>query len=129
MRANNNRYLKPARAGEVRNPKGRGKGTLNTKTRLERIMKLQYSGRNPLTGEVDTISVAEIIDLALIAKAAQGDVSAYREIADRIDGKVKTSIDINSIENEQKRVGKLFEDLERQIDEQIAAENANNASL
>ena len=43
----NEQNLIPAKKGEVRNPKGRGKGVLNSKTRLLRLLELVTETKEP----------------------------------------------------------------------------------
>ncbi len=65
----NEHNLIPAQKGEVRNPKGRGKGVPNSKTRLLRLLELVTKVRNPVTGEDEEFTIAEQLDMQIIAKA------------------------------------------------------------
>jgi len=70
----NNHNLIPAQKGEVRNPNGRGKGVPNSKTRLLRLLELVTKVRNPVTGEDEEFTIAEQLDMQIIAKARKGDL-------------------------------------------------------
>jgi len=85
--------LQPAQPGEVRNPKGRGKGVPNTKTRLIRLLNLTENLKNPITQEVEGFTVAEQLDLAQIIRARKGDTRAYTAIMDRLEGKPAQHLD------------------------------------
>jgi hypothetical protein len=86
--------LKPFEKGQSGNPKGRPKGAISSKTILSRFLSLVEKGvKNPVTGEFEDMTVAEVMNLSIIAKARKGDLSAYREILDRLEGKAQQSID------------------------------------
>lgn len=76
---------KPFKKGE--NGGGYPKGVPNSKTRLLRLLKLVQEKTNPVTGEKEMFSVAEQLDMVLISKALKGDIRAYQEIFDRLEGK------------------------------------------
>jgi hypothetical protein len=90
----NTKGLKPFKKGVSGNPKGRPKGVQNSTTRLRRILELTQKKKNPVTGDIEDFSVAEQMDMALINKALRGDVIAYREIIDRLEGKAKQSVEV-----------------------------------
>ena len=79
----NEQNLIPAQKGEVRNPKGRGKGVLNSKTRLLKLLELVTTTKNPVTGEDEEFTIAEQLDMQIIAKARKGDLKAYEILLDR----------------------------------------------
>jgi hypothetical protein len=54
---------------------------------------VENKATNPLTGELEDLTVAEVMNLAIIAKAKNGDLFAYREILDRLEGKAQQNID------------------------------------
>lgn len=86
--------LRPAKKGEVRNPKGRPPGIPNAKTRYKRLLELTETIKNPVTGEMEEFSIIEQLDMQVIAKARKGDLAAYRELMDRLEGKAKQSVDV-----------------------------------
>lgn len=82
--------IKPRwKKGESGNPKGRPKGSQNSKKRLERILLAIQTKKNPITGEMEQFTVIEQMDIAIISKALKGDIKAYSEILDRFEGKAK----------------------------------------
>jgi hypothetical protein len=83
----------PPKKGEIRNPNGRPKGSLNSKTILKRFLEITKNMTNPLNEEVEDMSMIEIMHLKQIANAINGDLSAYKEILDRYEGKVTQQID------------------------------------
>lgn len=88
---------------------GRKKDIPNTKTRLLRFLNLVQQKKNPVTGEIEEFTVAEQMDMAVIAKALRGDLKAYTELLDRMEGKARQSVDATV---KQVVVGKDLEDEE-----------------
>lgn len=89
-----NDNLIPPVKGEIRNPKGKPKGTPNAKTRYKRFLELIENIANPVTGQNEDMTVAEVLDLMQIAKARKGDTKAYEVIMDRLEGKPAQPIDM-----------------------------------
>lgn len=89
--------LKPLDSERARElgKKSSRKGIPNTKTRLKRILELQTKMKNPVTGQVETFTVAEEMDLAIIKKARQGDIRAYQALLDRLEGKPDQTVDLD----------------------------------
>lgn len=92
----NEQNLTPFKKGEIANPKGRGKGVPNSKTRLLKLLELVTKARNPVTGEDEDFTIAEQLDMKIIAKAMKGDTKAYEIVLDRLEGKAKQTTDINA---------------------------------
>lgn len=88
--------LIPAKKGEVRNPNGRTAGIPNAKTRYKRLLELVTTKTNPVTGEEEEFTQIELMDIALFNKALKGDIRAYQEIMDRLEGKPSQSVDVTS---------------------------------
>jgi hypothetical protein len=78
----NKENLKPAQKGEVRNPNGRPKGAKNRSTIARQWLEVNQNLKNPLTGEQETMSQEDLMTLALIKKAREGDVAAYKALMD-----------------------------------------------
>ena len=90
----NEQNLTPFKKGEVANPNGRPKGVPNSKTRLLRLLELVQVKTNPITGEKEEFTVAEQLDLMVLQKAFKGDLRAYQEILDRLEGRAKQTSEI-----------------------------------
>ena len=78
----NKENLIPAKKGEVRNPNGRPKGAKNRSTIARQWLEVNQYLKNPLTGEQETMSQEDLMTLALIKKAREGDVAAYKALMD-----------------------------------------------
>ena len=75
--------LRPAwNKGESGNPAGRPKGTKNRSTIARQWLEVNQSLKNPLTGEQETMNQEDLMTLALIKKARDGDVNAYKALMD-----------------------------------------------
>jgi len=61
---------------------GRPKGSRNRSTIARKWLEVNQSLKNPLTGENETMSQEDLMTLALIKKAREGDVSAYKALMD-----------------------------------------------
>jgi len=83
----NNQNLKPFPKGVSGNPKGAPKGVQQSKKRFLRFLEAVQTMKNPITGEMEDISLIERMDLAQMHKALKGDTRAYQEIMDRLEGK------------------------------------------
>ena len=86
---------KKFKKGESGNPEGKPKGIEHSSTRLKRLLELTQKMKNPVTNQDEDFSVAEQMDLALIIKARKGDVTAYREIMDRLEGKPQSKVQVD----------------------------------
>lgn len=92
----NEQNLKPFPKGVSGNPAGKPKGVKHSKTRLLRLLQLVTKVRNPVTGEKEEFTVAEQLDMIILQKAFKGDLRAYQEILDRLEGRAKQTTDINA---------------------------------
>ena len=92
----NEENLVPFKKGydERRENNGRKAGVPNSKTRLLRLLELVQTKTNPITGEKEEFSVAEQLDLVVLQKAFKGDLNAYKELMDRLEGKAKQTNEI-----------------------------------
>jgi len=78
----NEENLKPFKKGEVTNPNGRPVGSKNRSTIARKWLCVEQSAKNPLTGEDEKLSQEDLITLAQIKKARNGDVNAYKALMD-----------------------------------------------
>ena len=80
---NKEENLKPNwEKGESGNPNGRPKGSRNRSTIARQWLEVNQNLKNPLTGESENMSQEDLMTLALIKKAREGDVSAYKALMD-----------------------------------------------
>ena len=89
----NEQNLTPFEKGKPGGP-GRPKGVPNSKTRLLRFLELVQVQTNPITGNKEEFTVAERLDLMVLQKAFKGDLRAYQEILDRLEGRAKQSTEL-----------------------------------
>ena len=87
MRADNSKNLKPFKPGHKWYG-GTRKGQISLTTTLRKILDSDFTIKNPFTHQKEAKKASEWINLALIAKAMKGSVSALNLIYDRVDGKV-----------------------------------------
>lgn len=79
--------------GQTGNPNGRPKGTRNRATVAREWLELLEKTNNPITGEIQELDQQDLITLAVIKKAREGDVGAYRELMDSAYGKALQPFD------------------------------------
>ena len=82
--------------GESGNPAGRPPGIPNAKTRYKRLLELTSKKTNPVTGLEEEFTQLELMDMALFKKALSGNINAYKELLDRLEGKAQQSVDITT---------------------------------
>ena len=61
---------------------GRPKGSKNRSTIAKYWLEVNQNLKNPLTGVSETMSQEDLMTLALIKKARDGDVNAYKALMD-----------------------------------------------
>lgn len=82
--------------GQSGNPAGRPKGSLNRSTIARKWLEAARKGKNPISGEDEVLTQEDIITLALIRKAMDGDVAAYKALMDSGYGTAKDTIDLRT---------------------------------
>lgn len=93
----NERLKKHAwKKGESGNPNGRPKGAKNRSTTARKWLNVNIKAVNPLSLEEEQMSQEDLMTLALIKKARQGDVGAYKALLDSGYGQAKEQIDVSS---------------------------------
>jgi len=78
----NEENLRYWKKGESGNPNGRPKGSKNRSTIAKKWLQVLQETKNPLTLESEELSQEDVITLALLKKAANGDVNAYKALMD-----------------------------------------------
>ncbi|MGA1670152.1 MAG: DUF5681 domain-containing protein [Candidatus Nanopelagicaceae bacterium] len=80
--------------GETMNPNGRPKGRRNRSTVIRKWLEAIDKGKNPITGETESMSVEDRMTLGVLAKALKGDTQAYRALMDSAYGQPKQDMEI-----------------------------------
>jgi hypothetical protein len=87
---------KPFKKGQSGNPNGRPKGRRNRATLVREWLEVSQKVKNPISGVIEELEQQDIMTLALIKKAREGDVQAYRELMDSAHGKITDRLDMTS---------------------------------
>lgn len=106
----NEENLKSYKPGQSGNPNGRPKGRRNRSTIARQWLEVNQKLKNPITGQDETMSQEDLMTLALIKKAREGDVSAYKALMDSGYGapvqqieQQQTSIDLSDLTTDEIR--------------------------
>lgn len=78
--------------GQSGNPKGRPKGSRNRSTIAREWLEVSQYITNPITGEKEKLEQQDIMTLAIIKKARDGDVAAYKALLDSAYGQAVQTI-------------------------------------
>ncbi len=78
----NEENLIPYKKGQSGNPKGRPVGSKNRSTIAKKWLQVEQDLKNPLTGEKENMSQEDLLTLALIKRAREGDTQAYQKLQD-----------------------------------------------
>ena len=84
--------------GESGNPKGRPVGSKNRSSIAKRWLSVEQDLKNPLTSETESMSQEDLMTLALIKKAREGDTQAYQKLMDSAYGQPIQQIEQTNIE-------------------------------
>ena len=94
----NEKNLIPYKKGQSGNPKGRPVGSKNRSTIAKKWLSVEQDLKNPLTGEKENMSQEDLMTLALIKRAREGDTQAYQKLLDSAYGAPIQQIEQNNIE-------------------------------
>lgn len=94
----NEKNLIPYKKGQSGNPKGRPVGSKNRSTIAKKWLQIEQKLKNPLTNEVEKMSQEDLMTLALIKKAREGDTQAYQKLLDSAYGQPLQQIEQTNIE-------------------------------
>lgn len=108
MDGRNGGKLNPFEKGKSGNPNGRPKGTKNRSTIARHWLAVEQDLKNPLTSQTEKMSQEDLMTLALIKKAREGDVNAYKALMDSGYGapiqqveQSQTTIDLTDLTTEE----------------------------
>lgn len=108
MEGRNGGKLKPFEKGTTGNPNGRPKGSKNRSTIARYWLEVNQDLKNPLTGDTETMSQEDLMTLALIKKAREGDVNAYKALMDSGYGapiqqveQTQTNVDLSGLSTDE----------------------------
>jgi hypothetical protein len=101
--------IKPRwKKGESGNPNGRPKGSKNRSTIARYWLDTEENLKNPLTGKNESMSQEDLITLALIKKAREGDTNAYKALMDSGYGapiqqieQQQTTVDLSNLSTDE----------------------------
>jgi len=82
--------------GESGNPNGRPKGARNRSTIVRQWLDVEQKLKNPITGSEEQMNQEDLMTLAQIKKAREGDTQAYKALLDSAYGSPDTNIDITT---------------------------------
>jgi hypothetical protein len=98
--------LIPAKKGEIRNPKGKPKGTKNLKTLIREVLDATDVQINGKKVKADYAIVAKLVQTAL-----QGNLKAVEMIHDRMEGKPTQKQETELKVGDVDKVNRLLDDL------------------
>jgi len=104
----NEENLKPFKKGKSGNPKGRPKGSRNRSTIAKKWLSTETKGKNPITGEEEILTQEDLMTLAQLRKAINGDTPAYKALEDSAYG--QPAQEVNQIITEQPLFPDVYED-------------------
>lgn len=78
--------------GESGNPNGRPKGSRNRSSIVKQWLEVEQKIKNPITGKDEFLEQQDLITLAILKKARDGDVNAYKELMDSAYGKLSQTL-------------------------------------
>ena len=96
--------LKPWKEGQSGNPKGYPKGVPNRSTIAKKWLSVITKNNNPLTNALEELSQEDIITLAQLEKAKNGDSIAYKNLMDSAHGSPTQQIDQTLTDNTPKKI-------------------------
>jgi hypothetical protein len=82
--------------GQSGNPNGRPKGARNRSTTARKWLNVYVNAVNPITQKEEELNQEDLIYLALLKKARQGDVPASKAFLDSAYGQPKETLDVNA---------------------------------
>jgi hypothetical protein len=116
----NGNRLKVVKKGDpTPNPNGRPKGSRNRSTIVREWLEANLTRSNPLSGKREAMQVQDHMVLSIIQKALEQDVGAFKElmdsaygkIADKVESKNKTDLNLDMSTDELNSILKKLDKL------------------
>lgn len=73
---------------------GRKEGSISVADALRRCLKRISEGKDPISRRIEEHEMKDWVAIALVAKAASGDMRAISEVFDRIEGKSVQNVNV-----------------------------------
>jgi hypothetical protein len=94
--------LKSASPGDVLNPNGRKRGSLNSKTIIKKWLAVKQLEADPLSTDPQPkklkLSQLDLMVLEQLRKAKEGDTQAFNALLDRLEGKAKVVNEFSGVD-------------------------------
>lgn len=98
--------LEPTKWKKGKTPTGgRPKGSVSITDSLRRSLDRIAQGMDPIDKRATSMPMRDWVGVALITKAASGDVSAIKELLNRIEGTVADKIEVTGKDGQSLQVG------------------------
>jgi hypothetical protein len=99
--------LEPTKWKKGEKPKGAGrpKGAVSITESLRRSLDRIAQGMDPIDKKAVSMPMRDWVGVALITKAASGDVAAIRELLNRIDGTIVGKIEVTGKDGQPLQTG------------------------
>ena len=91
--------------GQSGNPEGYEAGKPNRGTLLRKMLAKEIDYKDPSTGQFARGTVEDVITLAILAKASEGDVNAYKEVMDSVYGKLTDKVETTTTRKITRKIG------------------------
>jgi hypothetical protein len=89
---NIHKHSKPFTSENQPEGRGRPKGSKSIKTILDNYLEVTKNLKNPLTNELEELSIKDLIGLKMIKEAMDGNLAFIKEIIDRTEGKITNNV-------------------------------------
>jgi len=83
---------------------GRPPGKKNRATILKQFLQTNIKQVNPITGESETQTLENLVNLALLKKATEGDIQAIKEVFDTTHGRINDTYNPNEDDEQTKKL-------------------------
>jgi hypothetical protein len=118
LMANDENLKEPWKKGQSGNPKGKPPGARNRRTIILEALNLLIEHVDPVTGEKVKMKAVDAISYAMLEKAKQGDVNAFKELMDSGFGKLK-DVQESTVINSTPLTPEEIKNIDKKLDDEI----------